>query len=189
MSAEAARAAVDAGPAAHAPRRRADRLDAEGIAYLARVGARLRHVRALRGMTQRLLAARSGVSERQIALLEGGAGNISILLLRRLARALGTDVAALVAEQRDRPLELGMLEQTLAHLPPAELARARAVLLERFAAPASRPSAGGLPNIAACVLSNSIARWNAKGAWSCASCSSGTDSGVFANWSPGPCKV
>ncbi len=114
---------------------RARSLDPESVAYLARVGARLRTVRAQRGMTQRLLAARSRVSERHIALLEAGAGNISILLLRRLARALGTEIDALAAERPESPLELAMLEQTLAQLPPADLARARALLLERFAVP------------------------------------------------------
>jgi XRE family aerobic/anaerobic benzoate catabolism transcriptional regulator len=89
-------------------------------------------------MTQRLLAARSGVSERHIALLEAGMGNISILLLRRLAQALGTDVAALAADRPEPPLELVMLEQTLAQLPPSDLARARLLLMEHFAAPSTR---------------------------------------------------
>lgn len=125
---------ADARLTAPAPPRRTRSLDADGTAYLARVGARLRHLRAQRGMTQRLLAARSGVSERHIALLEGGAGNISILLLRRLARTLGTDIAALAADRPERPVELVMLEQMLAQLPPADLLRAQALLLAHIAA-------------------------------------------------------
>lgn len=119
-----------------APESRAARgKDTDGAAYLKRVGGRLRHLRAQRGMTQRALARQSGVSERHIAQLENGTGNVSILLLRRIAHALATDAGLLADSRPERPPELVMLEQMLAQLPPDSLLRARDLLLERFAAP------------------------------------------------------
>ena len=57
--------------------------------FLAALGRRVRHVRALRGMSRKVLAQVSGISERYIAQLESGKGNVSIKLLRRAAAAMG----------------------------------------------------------------------------------------------------
>src|SRR3954465_8176220 len=57
--------------------------------YLGRLGERVRAWRNAQGMTRKRLAEASGVSERYLAQLEAGRGNISVLLLRRLARARG----------------------------------------------------------------------------------------------------
>src|SRR5436190_9811873 len=70
-------------------------------AYLARLGDRVRAWRAGNGMTRKSLAAASGVSERYLAQLEAGQGNISVLLLRKLARAMGVSVESLVREAAD----------------------------------------------------------------------------------------
>jgi XRE family aerobic/anaerobic benzoate catabolism transcriptional regulator len=67
-------------------------------AFLARLGERVRAWRAEHGRTRKLLAAASGVSERYLAQLEAGQGNISILLLRKLARAMGVPVESLVRD-------------------------------------------------------------------------------------------
>ena len=67
--------------------------------FLAAVGARVRRQRALVHMSRRRLAERSGVSERYLAQLETGRGNMSIVLLRKVALALGLPLAELVAEQ------------------------------------------------------------------------------------------
>jgi XRE family aerobic/anaerobic benzoate catabolism transcriptional regulator len=93
-------------------------------AYLAKLGERVRQVRARRGMTRKLLARDSGVSERYLAQLEGGAGNISILLLRRVAAAMGLPLAELIDEAPERPLEYAMARQLLDGLGPAELGSA-----------------------------------------------------------------
>lgn len=106
--------------------------EAEKDAYLRALGTRLRHLRAQRGMTRRLLARQAGVSERYIAQMEGGAGNASILLLRRLAHALGTDIASLAAERAARGVEFALLEQMLARLEPADLAQARRLIAGHF---------------------------------------------------------
>jgi len=70
-------------------------------AYLSRLGDRVRAWRAAHGTTRKALAAASGVSERYLAQLESGQGNISVLLLRKLARAMGVAVESLVREAPD----------------------------------------------------------------------------------------
>ena len=54
--------------------------------YLVALGERVREARARRGISRKLLARDSGVSERYLAQLEGGQGNVSILLLRQIDR-------------------------------------------------------------------------------------------------------
>ncbi len=93
-------------------------------AYLAGLGERVRQVRARRGMTRKILARDSGVSERYLAQLETGAGNISILLLRRIAAAMGMPLTDLIHEGPERPVEYTLVRQLLDGLSPAELAGA-----------------------------------------------------------------
>ena len=69
--------------------------------YLARLGERVRAWRGACSMTRKALAAASGVSERYLAQLEAGQGNISVLLLRKVARAMGVAVESLVRETPD----------------------------------------------------------------------------------------
>src|SRR5688500_14143507 len=70
----------------------------QDVAYLARLGERVRAWRTGHSMTRRALAEASGVAERYLAQLEAGRGNISVLLLRKVARAMGVTVEALVRE-------------------------------------------------------------------------------------------
>ncbi len=56
--------------------------------FLALLGERVRSMRLLRDMTRRELARRSRVSERYIAQIEAGKGNVSIVLLLRIAHAI-----------------------------------------------------------------------------------------------------
>ncbi len=104
----------------------------EDSAFLAALGDRLRMLRARRGVTRRDLSRRSHVSERYIAQIEAGHGNISILLLRRIARALGLAVEELVGERPERTVERVLLEQVVAQLPEARLAEARGLLLRHL---------------------------------------------------------
>jgi XRE family aerobic/anaerobic benzoate catabolism transcriptional regulator len=67
-------------------------------AYLAQLGDRVRAWRNSHGMTRKALAVASGVSERYLAQLEAGQGNISVLLLRKLAQAMHVTVESLVRE-------------------------------------------------------------------------------------------
>jgi len=72
--------------------------------FLAIVGGRVRHHRTSVRMSRRLLAERSGVSERYLAQLECGQGNMSIALLRKVALALELPLPELVAEEQVDPL-------------------------------------------------------------------------------------
>jgi XRE family aerobic/anaerobic benzoate catabolism transcriptional regulator len=66
----------------------------------------VREARERRGMARKVLSQAAQVSERYLAALEAGEGNASVILLRRVAHALGEQVADLldlnepVAEQR-----------------------------------------------------------------------------------------
>jgi XRE family aerobic/anaerobic benzoate catabolism transcriptional regulator len=102
--------------------------------YLRLLGDRIREARARRGMTRKILARDSAVSERYLAQLEAGQGNISIALLRQVAHAMGLPLADLVREEPDRPVELTLLIQALSRLQPKELAEARKLLAETFGA-------------------------------------------------------
>ena len=64
--------------------------------FLLQLGAAVRGARANAGMTRRELARRSGVSQRYIALIEAGKGNVSIVLLLRILNAF-RDVATKAA--------------------------------------------------------------------------------------------
>jgi XRE family transcriptional regulator, aerobic/anaerobic benzoate catabolism transcriptional regulator len=78
-------------------------------AYLARLGDRVRAWRTETGMSRKQLALASGVSERYLAQLEAGRGNISVLLLRKVARAMGVAVDRLVREEdngAEKPIAL-----------------------------------------------------------------------------------
>lgn len=109
----------------------------EGTAYLARVGQRVRQVRALRGMSRRILAAASGVSERYLAQLEAGKGNASLLLLKAIAAAMHVAVDDLVDEVVEQPPAYLLLREHLRGADSAELARLARVV-GSGAAPAER---------------------------------------------------
>jgi XRE family aerobic/anaerobic benzoate catabolism transcriptional regulator len=103
--------------------------------YLHRLGERVRTLRNQRGMTRKALAAHAKVSERYLAQLEVGKGNCSIVLLRRIARAIGLPVTQLVYEGTEPALDLVLLSQFLERLSPPALADARDLLLKHFSEP------------------------------------------------------
>ena len=53
--------------------------------FLAQLGGRVREMRAVHGMSRRELSRRSGLSERYVAMIEAGKGNVSIVRLLRIA--------------------------------------------------------------------------------------------------------
>ena len=108
--------------------------DDQAEPYLKAIGVRVRAARARRGMTRKNLSHDSGVSERYLAQLEGGQGNISVLLLRQVATAMNMTVADLVREGPEPPVEVGLLAGLLSRLTPAERDEAQALLQERFSA-------------------------------------------------------
>jgi XRE family aerobic/anaerobic benzoate catabolism transcriptional regulator len=101
-------------------------------AYLDQLGQRVRGQRAQRGMTRKMLAKDSGVSERYLAQLESGNGNVSVLLLRQIAQAIGIGIDALVGEAPSRPAEARLLDQLIQRLSPPQVAEAHALLMRSF---------------------------------------------------------
>lgn len=106
--------------------------------YLRRLGERVRMLRSQRGMTRKALSQHAKVSERYLAQLEAGQGNGSIVLLRRVARAIGIPVTALVGEGPEPSIDLQLLIQHLERLPPDMLAEARKFVTERFRSPGEK---------------------------------------------------
>ena len=100
--------------------------------FLGRLGDRVREARASRGMTRKILARDSGVSERYLAQLEGGQGNVSILLLRDIAKALDIPLEVLLLEGPEPPVDLIHTTEFLRRLPASELLQARQLLVEQF---------------------------------------------------------
>ena len=69
---------------------------ADETGFLEALGQRVRTMRGLRGMSRKVLAKVSGISERYIAQLESGKGNVSIVLLRRVSNAMGAPLEDLI---------------------------------------------------------------------------------------------
>jgi XRE family aerobic/anaerobic benzoate catabolism transcriptional regulator len=94
-----------------------DELSASDAVFLGALGKRVRELRDRRGMSRKLLARESGVSERYLGHLEAGEGNISVLLLRKVASALSVKLEEmLVAEEQDS-VEQRLIRRFLARLP------------------------------------------------------------------------
>lgn len=81
-------AEAPSGLAAHAAPPDDDALPRSEREFLGLLGERVRSMRLLRDMSRRELARRSRVSERYIAQIEAGKGNVSIVLLLRIAHAI-----------------------------------------------------------------------------------------------------
>ena len=104
--------------------------DHEARATLVELGARVRAWRARRGMTRRQLAADSGLSERFLADVEGGKGNVSINSLEAAARALNITILELL-QDAPKPA-LGRVHGLLAHLDDTQLDQAYTLLAGTF---------------------------------------------------------
>lgn len=100
--------------------------------FLRAFGERIRGERARRGMSRKLLAHHAGISERYLAQLESGKGNVSVLLLRHIASALGLPLGRLLEEDVPSP-EFTLVRQFLARLSPEQLNEAYATLTAKFA--------------------------------------------------------
>jgi XRE family transcriptional regulator, aerobic/anaerobic benzoate catabolism transcriptional regulator len=89
--------------------------------FLASLGKRVREVRARRGMTRKMVARESDVSERHLAQLETGAGNISVLLLHRVAVALHVTLADLFALEAEESEPQRMIQRFFERVPKQQL--------------------------------------------------------------------
>lgn len=99
---------------------------------LSLVGERVRGLRAQRGMTRKMLAQDSSVSERYLAQLERGQGNISISLLLKIATALQTTLAQLVRDNNSETVEQTLVNDLVRQMTPGNQQRALNLLHEHF---------------------------------------------------------
>jgi XRE family transcriptional regulator, aerobic/anaerobic benzoate catabolism transcriptional regulator len=120
---------------ASAPQRRVAKADHQASGderFLRELGEQVRAARARSGMTRKDLAAESGVSERYLAHLESGQGNISVLLLQKVATALNLPLDQLFSGADEQAVELTLIQQFLRRLPPQQLPKVRAQLMREF---------------------------------------------------------
>jgi len=68
-------------------------------------------------MTRKQLSDDADVSERHLAQLESGEGNISVVLLQRIAQALNVPIASLFTPQSEEPAEKRLIQRFLERLP------------------------------------------------------------------------
>src|SRR5881227_2981087 len=111
--------------------------------FLAQLGQRVRTMRALRGMSRKVLAKVSGISERYIAQLEGGKGNVSIVLLRRVSNAMGAHLEDLIPSAEPAP-DWAVIRDLLRKATPTQIAQAKDALAGGGHATQRRSSFSGI---------------------------------------------
>jgi XRE family aerobic/anaerobic benzoate catabolism transcriptional regulator len=89
--------------------------------FLMSLGKRVRELRNRRGLTRKQVSQEADVSERHLAQLESGEGNISVVLLQRIAGALSVSLANLFAPQAEEPTEKRLIQRFLERLPAHRL--------------------------------------------------------------------
>jgi len=89
--------------------------------FLRSLGTRVRQLRNRREMTRKMVSQQADVSERHLAQLEAGEGNVSIVLLRRIAAALEVSLADLFAVPTEASVERQAILNFLDRLPPIRL--------------------------------------------------------------------
>ena len=97
---------------------------------LHRVAQRISDVRALRGLSRKSVAGQAAVSERHLAMVEKGQGNVSLRLLDRIATALGVCPAELLEPEPTDQLRL--LNELLGGLDANQQRSAYRLLAEHF---------------------------------------------------------
>src|ERR1700730_13912269 len=123
--------------------------------FLAHLGQRVRTMRALRGMSRKVLAKVSGISERYIAQLESGKGNVSIVLLRRGVNAMGGPLGDVLSASAPAPRRAALpawepapdwpaIRDLVRKATPNQIAQAKDVLAGQGAAAQRRMSFSGI---------------------------------------------
>src|SRR5260370_9412423 len=92
--------------------------------FLLFLGKRVRQLRGVLGTPRKMVAREADVSERHLAQLEAGEGNVSIVLLRRIASALHVSLVELFAPETEEPAEKQMIQRFLERLPNHRLEEA-----------------------------------------------------------------
>jgi XRE family aerobic/anaerobic benzoate catabolism transcriptional regulator len=94
-----------------------DELSVADEEFLGTLGKCVRELRERRGISRKLLAQQSKVSERYLGQLETGEGNISIILLRRIAAALSVTLAELLIPGEQDSVERRLIRRFFEEMP------------------------------------------------------------------------
>lgn len=97
--------------------------------YLVALGERIRNLRARRGISRKILSKYAEISERYLAQIETGRGNISISLLRQIAQAMNVALEDLVRDGPERSLEHLFLLQHLDRLSHEDITSVYAMVM------------------------------------------------------------
>jgi XRE family aerobic/anaerobic benzoate catabolism transcriptional regulator len=92
---------------------------------LVALGQQVRSLRDRNGITRKALAAATGVSERHLANLEYGEGNVSVLVLDQVATALQCPLAELIGDFTTRSPEWLMIRSLLENCDETSLHKVR----------------------------------------------------------------
>jgi XRE family aerobic/anaerobic benzoate catabolism transcriptional regulator len=107
--------------------------------FLTEMGERVRQLRARRGMTRKALSLAADVSERHLANLEQGQGNVSVLVLLQLTQALECSIAEVVGDITTSSPEWLMIRDMLSNKDDAVLRIARMAMGKALGASAKAP--------------------------------------------------
>ena len=107
-------------------------LEASRSPFLVALGERVRTLRSRKGMTRKAVALAADVSERHLANLEYGTGNVSVLVLLQVAQALQCALAELLGDITTSSPEWLLIREVLGQRSEADLRRARLQLGELF---------------------------------------------------------
>jgi XRE family aerobic/anaerobic benzoate catabolism transcriptional regulator len=99
---------------------------------LVSLGRQVKLLRARRGMTRRMLADEADVSERHLANLESGIGNVSVLVLHYVAKALDCSMAELLSDETTSSPEWLMIRKILQGRTTDDLQQAHHALSNLF---------------------------------------------------------
>ena len=100
--------------------------------FLMSLGERVRNMRSRKGMTRKAVAMAADVSERHLANLEYGTGNVSVLVLLQVSHALQCSLAELLGDISTSSPEWLLIRELLGKRTEADLRRARVQLTEMF---------------------------------------------------------
>ncbi|MCE2780906.1 helix-turn-helix transcriptional regulator [Limnohabitans sp.] len=106
--------------------------EAKRSPFLEALGERVRNLRSRKGMTRRAVAVAADVSERHLANLEYGTGNVSVLVLLQVANALQCSLAELLGDVTTTSPEWLLIRELLSKRSEADLRRARVQLGDMF---------------------------------------------------------
>ena len=98
--------------------------------FLVGLGERALALRIKRGMTRKALSNAANVSERHLANLEYGVGNVSVLVLLQLSQALGASFTQLLGESTNASPEWQKIHEMLGDASEAQLRLARKTINE-----------------------------------------------------------